>query len=157
MNPNSSSFPVSELTPEEAFRKKASIHYLVCFIDSCPIHAECLRWLVGQHANPDLPSIVAINPRNPQMGNDRCPKFRASGLVTMKTGLKHLYEDMTHRMETAIRNALICQFGRKQYFEMRKGERLITPDDQAQIADICQEYGWNGAIVYDGEEENYDW
>ena len=60
-------------------------------------------------------------------------------------------------MEKAIRQDLIMTFGRTQYFEMRKGQRLITPEAQELIADSCRYYGWNGPLVYDGEEEDWLW
>jgi hypothetical protein len=52
---------------------------------------------------------------------------------------------------------VVWHFGRTQYFEMRKGLRLITPDDQEIITDSCHRYGWNGSLVYDGEQEDGLW
>ena len=40
---------------------------------------------------------------------------------------------------------------------MRKGIRLITPEQQEIIAESCRSYGWNGPQVYDGEEEDWLW
>ena len=36
------------LEKETLFREKAK-KYLVCFNESCPLHAQCLRWEVGQY------------------------------------------------------------------------------------------------------------
>jgi hypothetical protein len=48
---------------EDAFREKAG-HYLVCFVDQCPLHDHCLRWLVGQYVDiqpwPIMPSTRVI-------------------------------------------------------------------------------------------------
>ena len=41
--------------------------------------------------------------------------------------------------------------------EMRKGLRLISPEDQEVIAAICRSHGWDGPLVYDGEEECMRW
>ena len=46
---------------------------------------------------------------------------------------------------------------RTQYFEMRNGTRLISADDEAAIAAICRSHGWDGPLVYDGEEEGMRW
>ena len=52
---------------------------------------------------------------------------------------------------------LIHIWGRKQYFEMRRGDRLITPEQQQDVVDCCRHHGWTGPIVYDGEVEDWDW
>lgn len=141
---------------EEAFREKVH-HYLVCFIDSCPLREQCLRWLVGQYA-PTLPyAYNAINPRNPKIGGGQCEMFRKNQRVVMKRGLTHLYDDMPGLMERRIRGLLIQWWGRKKYFEVRKGLRLITPEMQQDIEDACHHHGWQGPINYDGEEESWLW
>jgi len=145
-----------QLLQEEAFRQKAG-HYLVCFIEGCPLHHECLRWLVGQYTDTKLISQISINPLNPKMGREDCEMFRKNQRVVMKRGLTHLYDDMPARIEKRIRQLLIQFWGRKKYFETRKGERLITPEMQDDVVDACRHHGWAGPIVFDGEEEDWIW
>ena len=140
----------------DIMRERAE-HYLVCFIDSCPLHLTCLRWVAGQYVDPQLMSRTAINPRNPLMGVDNCPKFREMVRVKLKRGLTQFYHEMPSYMESNIRNELIAHFGRNRYFQMRKGEVLINPDDQQFIAHVCQQHGWTAPLVYDGEEEDWLW
>jgi len=40
---------------------------------------------------------------------------------------------------------------------MRNGTRLISADDETAIAAICRSHGWEGPLVYDGEEEGLQW
>lgn len=47
--------------------------------------------------------------------------FREHQRVLMKKGFTRFYYDMPGRLEHAIRSYLIAAFGRKIYFEMRKG------------------------------------
>lgn len=141
---------------EEDFRKKAG-HYLVCFSESCPLRQECLRWLVGQYADPQPLAYNAVNLRNPKIGGEYCEMFRKKQRVMMKRGMTRLYLDMPGRMEYKIRHLLISTWGRKPYFEARRGDRLITPDMQQSVAAACSYYGWTGPIVYDGEEESWWW
>jgi hypothetical protein len=75
----------------------------------------------------------------------------------MKKGMTRFYLDMPGRMEHNIRQELIYTFGRTQYFEMRNGKRLISPEDQEVIAAVCRSHGWDGPFVYDGEEEDWLW
>ncbi|MBQ7554287.1 MAG: hypothetical protein IJT46_08050 [Bacteroidaceae bacterium] len=83
--------------------------------------------------------------------------FRKNQRVVMKRGLTHLYLDMPGRVEYRVRQLLILMCGRKQYFEVRKGERLITPEMQEDVQDACRHHGWTGPIVYDGEVEDWLW
>lgn len=68
---------VSELTQEEAFRQKVG-HYLVCFTDQCPLHDQCLRWLVGQYADTrplaiwNGASAIALYPSSDAGSISRC-------------------------------------------------------------------------------------
>ena len=75
----------------------------------------------------------------------------------MKRGMTRLYLDMPGRMEYRIRHLLISWWGRKPYYEARKGVRLITPEMQQNVATACSYHGWTGPIVYDGEEESWWW
>ena len=36
------------MNEQESFQQKALSGYIVCFADQCPMHADCLRWKVGQ-------------------------------------------------------------------------------------------------------------
>ena len=144
------------LLQEEVFREKTH-HYLMCFIESCPLREQCLHWLVGQYGDTMPYAQVSMNPRHPKVGGENCEKFRPNVRTVLKKGMTHFYLDMPGRMEKAIRQHLIMTFGRTQYFEMRKGQRLITADQQETIASICRSHGWEGPLVYDGEEEDWQW
>ena len=156
MNTKKEQKPKATPSQEEVFRERAS-HYSKCFIESCPRKEQCLHWLVGQYADP-MPFVQkSMNPRNPKIGGENCVKFRPNVRIAMKKGMTHFFLDMPARVEHAIRQDLIMAFGRTQYFEMRKGIRLITPEQQEIIAESCRSYDWNGPQVYDGEEEDWLW
>ena len=77
----------------DIMREKAE-NYLVCFIDSCPLRESCLRWVAGQYVDPKLMVRTAINPRNPLMGVEGCPKYREKVCVKMMRGMTRLYHEM---------------------------------------------------------------
>ena len=91
------------------------------------------------------------------MGNDSCPKYREMVRVKMMRGMTQFYHEMPGFMERDIRNSLIAHFGRTRYFQMRKGEVLINPEDQQFIAQVCQKHGWTAPLIYDGEDEDWLW
>ncbi len=49
------------LEKETLFREKAK-KYLVCFNESCPLHAQCLRWEVGQYYDRDKKVVTCVRP-----------------------------------------------------------------------------------------------
>lgn len=147
---------VKQLNDADIFREKA-MSYLVCFLHDCPLRSTCLRYLVGEYGRSDIFVQIAINPHNPQVAKACCPMYRDNKPKLMKYGFTHLYDDMPGRMERHIRYSLIGYLGRKKYFEMRKGQRPITPDHQYIIERVCRENGWTGPITYDGEDVEYEW
>lgn len=142
---------------EEALLREKAHHYLVCFSESCPLRDDCLRWMVGQYVDPNVPAWTAVNPRNPKVGGEQCEMFRKKQRVMMKSGLTRMYDDMPGRVEYNVRHLLIRMWGRRQYFEYRRGDRLLDPDRQKDVAYACRQCGWQGPIVYDGEEESWLW
>lgn len=63
------------ISQEEIFRQKAP-HYLLCFIERCPLREHCLRWLVGRQADATTVSVTSVNPLLAQAGTDQCPQYR---------------------------------------------------------------------------------
>ena len=121
------------------------------------MHRHCLRWMVGRYADTSRETYLSVNPHNPLMGSDNCPMYREDIRVMKKKGFTNMYYDMPGHLEFKIRRQLIAKFGRKQYFQMRKGEQLITPEDQQFIAQVCQKHGWTAPLIYDGEDEDWLW
>lgn len=150
--------PLSDTRQSETdiFRQKAD-HYLVCLNDQCSCREQCLRWLTGNFVDSQFESVVSVNLRNPQVGGEQCKLFRPRVRVTMKRGLTQFYVSMTGRQEHDIRQELIKIFNRKGYYQLRNGQRLITPEQQHLIEHVCRQHGWNGPFQYDGEELDYDW
>ena len=83
--------------------------------------------------------------------------FRENVRMVMKRGMTRLYDDMPQRIAFRIRHTLIAWWGRKRYFEMRRGDRLLTPELQQDVASACRQHGWQGPVVYDGEQTDWLW
>ena len=146
----------NEQREADVLREKAN-HYLICFLDRCPLRDRCLRYLVGQHASSEPWAHTSINPLHAGVQTAECAMFRPNVRVVKKKGMMHFYHDMPGYMENNIRQALIRLFKRTYYFEMRRGDRLITPEQQQQIEQVCRRHGWQGELNYDGEEEDWAW
>ena len=143
-------------TEEEVFRVKSD-HYIICFIERCPLKEQCLRHIVGQYATTRPLVLPAVSPLNAGYEGEHCTLFRKKERKVMKRGFTNLFYDMPGHLEHAIRHQLIYAFGRRQYYEMRCGKRLIAPEQVAQMIDICRRNGWTAPLVFDGEQEDWAW
>ena len=144
------------MTEKEVFSHKAP-NYLLCFINECPRRATCLRWLVGQELQSNEYNILSVNPMHPEVKANKCALYREKKHVRYAKGMMHFYDEMTRSQEVGIKHRLIVHYGRRQYYEYRRGERLISPEMQAFIGQVCKEHGYTKELRYDGWQDDYAW
>ena len=144
------------MTEKEIFSHKAP-NYLLCFINECPRRASCLRWLVGQELPSNEYNILSVNPMHPEVKANKCALYREKKHVRYAKGMMHFYDEMTRSQEVGIKHRLIVHYGRRQYYEYRRGERLISPEMQAFIGQVCKEHGYTKEPHYDGWQDDYAW
>ena len=141
---------------DEKILKEKAEKYLVCFIEQCPKHEHCLRWIVGQHVPCEQFSITCVNPKLAKK-KDECPAFRDSRPQNVAKGMIHFYDEMPRKLEVAIKNDLIARYTRVGYYNMRKAERPITADIEKSIEQVCRNHGWNEILQFDEREEEVVW
>jgi hypothetical protein len=144
------------MTEKEIFSHKAP-NYLLCFINECPRRATCLRWLVGQELQSNEYNILSVNPMHPEVKANKCALYREKKHVRYAKGMMHFYDEMTRSQEVGIKHRLIVHYGRRQYYEYRRGERLISPEMQEFIGQVCKEHGYTKELRYDGWQDDYAW
>ena len=144
------------MTEKEVFSHKAP-KYLLCFINECPRRATCLRWLVGQELQSNDYNILSVNPMHPEVKANKCALYREKKHVRYAKGMMHFYNEMTRSQEIGIKHRLIVHYGRRQYYEYRRGERLISPEMQEFISQVCKEHGYTKEPHYDGWQDDYAW
>jgi len=144
------------MTEKEIFSHKAP-NYLLCFINECPRRATCLRWLVGQELQSNDYNILSVNPMHPEVKANKCALYREKKHVRYAKGMMHFYDEMTRSQEIGIKHRLIVHYGRRQYYEYRRGERLISLEMQAFIGQVCKEHGYMKEPHYDGWQDDYAW
>lgn len=143
---------------KELLVKKAHEGYTVCYVDSCPLHDHCLRWLVGLHIPNTHSTYRCINPNYEGVATNNCPMYRSDQKVRFAKGMTHIFtSDMPKRVEPAVRYGVIGLTNRTYYFEYRNGSRLIPPALQENIRDLFRTNGWTDEVNFDGYVEDYDW
>ena len=143
---------------KELLIEKAKEGYTVCYADECPLHTQCLRWLVGQHVPNTYSSYRCVNPHFKGVASAECPMYRKDQKVRFAKGMTHTFtSDMPQRIEPAVRLGVIGLTNRTYYFEYRNGSRLIPPALQENIRDLFRTNGWTGEVTFDDYIEDYDW
>ena len=145
-------------TEKNLFSQKAATGYTVCFMNQCPLHEQCLRWMVGQSMPKDKEICQCVNPYLNGVATEQCVKYRPAQKVLMAKGMENIFtDDMPRRLEPAIRTALMCRYNRTYFFEYRNGTRLIPPAMQEEIRDLFRRHGWTQEVQFDEYIEDYEW
>ncbi len=125
------------MTKDEVFKKQAE-KGLICLNDNCEKREHCLRWQLREYVAKNRMTLTCINPRHKDVAKGKCPLY---------------LDDKKIRMA----GQLIAAYGRTIYYEYRNGKRLISPQKQAFIREVCQQCGWMKEPHYDGFVEDYLW
>ena len=138
--------------------KKAASGYTVCFMNQCPLHEQCLRWMVGQSMPNDKEICQCVNPCFDGVATEQCAMCRPARKVLMAKGMENIFtDDMPKKVEPAVRTALIGRYNRTYFFEYRNGTRLIPPAMQEEIRDLFRRHGWTQEVQFDEFVEDYEW
>ena len=143
---------------EELLINQAKEGYIVCYVEQCPLHNQCLRWLVGQHLPHTDSTYRCVNPHFEGVATADCPMYRNDQKVRFAKGMMNIFtNDMPRRVESAVRQGIVGLTNRTYYFEYRNGSRLIPPALQQAIRDLFRTNGWTEEVKFDGYVEDYDW
>ena len=140
--------------------------YAYCFAtgEQCPQREECLRALIAAiplkaYHKPEH-SIVTIDPRyiDTLQGKGNCTFYRSSAYQKYARGMSRMFDAVPSKVVTEVRRRVQnCFSCRSYYFSSRKGERLVSPDEQKKIAAVFQQFCPDIKPVYDEIEETYEW
>lgn len=139
----------------------AELHYsnvpkewALCYNSECPRASECLRHAVYTIAPETVHSHQCVLPQAWQSGT--CSKFVEARKQTLAWGMSRLFVGIPSWQATAIRHEIIPLFGsRSTYYRFYRGEFLITPKRQEEIAAIFARYGYTQPRRYDRTIEDY--
>lgn len=67
----------------------------------------------------------------------------------MARGMSNLYDAVSTPVASAIKQDLLDHFGKGLYYHLKNGEKPITPEQQAFIAETFAKHGATEAPVYD--------
>lgn len=138
--------------------QNAPSDYPKCTQADCPAAEQCLRHLMAQVTPEKAIAITVINPKNlkPELGTS-CPYFHSSQPVRMARGFTRALGSVRHGEVNKVMEEISHRWSKATYYRLRKGERLISPQEQKIIADILVQHGAKEPIEFDNYEDGFDW
>lgn len=128
--------------------------YVLCTNNACPLRQDCMRFHAGFHAPDSLESAHCVMPNTLKDG--RCRWFDLKMIVVNAYGFSHLYDQVLKRDYTSMRKSITNYLhGTKMYYEYKRGERPLSPEQQQQIQLIVNNFGYDWEVVFDRYAEAY--
>lgn len=133
---------------------KVPLWYVLCTQDDCPLRDGCLRFLAAQQAPEDLESAKCVMPGIRK--GDNCRWFNSSQQVTYAAGFEHLFDRVLAKDFTTMRKTITKYLhGVKFYYEYKRGDRMLSPAQQAWIRNYVRTCGYDWEVPFDNYVEDY--
>ena len=132
-------------------------NYKMCLNRKCSKADTCLRQLVEQSIPEDIESWNIVSPKRLATLKGTCPYYRSAAKVRYGKGFIKILENLPHKQMQAATAHLTTYFGRRTYYRVRKGERLLSPSEQKATLNIIKSYGSLPHQEFDSYVDDYDW
>ena len=126
-----------------------------CLEATCPMASHCLRQMAMQALPKDEMSVIILNPQMTKPSED-CRFYRSDEPQVYGKGFVKMKQEMLPRQYNEFMYRLIGRFGRTGYFERRRGERLCSPKEIAEVEAVLKDVGLEH-LKFDAYEKHYNW
>ena len=131
--------------------------YLMCLHEKCSKAETCLRQIAGRAAPAGKEWIKIVNPNYIVNLSGDCSYFRPAETVRYARGFKQLLGKLPNDTMRQVFHQLLTEFGERQYYRNRNGERLLPPEEQKTILEIIEKCGIDRQPDFDSYVEVFDW
>lgn len=140
--------------------------YAHCFAgkDSCPKADSCLRAIAAQlltaSKEPQPQNVLTVNAMYvAQLPTPTaCPLYRSNEPLRYAKGMTHLFDELPLKQAVIVRPRVMNCFTCESYFyQSRKGERLISPEEQQKIAKVFRKVGADFSPKFDDYQDAIAW
>ena len=119
--------------------------YAFCLEKNCVQGEKCLRSTKFKEfcAQEHRSSFCIVNPEdcNPQQKN--CINFRSAEPAPYAFGFTNEYQKMNLIQKDAFKHLMIGHFCKTLYYDMKRGDRIITPEEQKTIISLAKKAEYN--------------
>ena len=129
--------------------------FLHCINADCPMAEHCLRQIAMQTLPKDARGVSIVNPQR-ITSSEKCEFYRTDEPQVYARGFVKMKQEMLPRQYNEFMYRLIGRFGRTGYFERRRGERLCSPKEIAEVETVLKDLGLEH-LEFDAYEKHYNW
>lgn len=138
------------------FTEPIPANYFRCPSAHCSAADHCLRSYAWHHADAELHFVNAVNPC--AITHDAaCPLFRSMVPQRYARGFMGMQARMLPGQYAQFMREGIDHFGQTRFYLCRRGERPMSPRDQAFLRQLAKDVGATGAGDFDGYEDRINW
>ena len=124
---------------------KGQWHY--CFHTACPQASTCFRQISTKYIPKDSVVGNAIFPT--AYKSNGCRFYVTPTISTLSWGFSRLFDNVPHKSVMQLRNDMKRYFrGSSNYYKYHRGEKKLTPMQQADIAQMFKKYDCD-EVMYD--------
>ena len=140
----------------QQLRKEVPFNYGVCIHADCPQASACLRHDAFVALCSRCDYMRLINPTRCTT-DGRCPFHASNRPVLFARGFTNFQQKMLPRQYKKFMKALTLHFGRTNYYDRRRGDRLLPPEEQEVILKALERAGVTEKMTFDDYEEGVLW
>ena len=129
--------------------------FLHCINADCPMAEHCLRQIAMQALPKDAIGVSIVNPQR-IASSEKCEFYRTNEPQVYARGFVKMKQEMLPRQYNEFMYRLIGKFGRTGYFERRRGERLCSPKEMAEVEATLKDLSLEH-LKFDAYEKHYNW
>lgn len=135
----------------------------LCLNGECPWKETCLRQIAMRLLPDGEEFVFMVNPNltaHPEAkadGTPACRFYKPLRTVTYARGFKAIEKQMTVQQFGRFRSYMLSNFGRNPFYERRKGNLALPPEEQDFIKHVMSAVGFVADNPFDTTEERVDW
>ena len=126
----------------------------MCVLSECPKASTCLHHVA-------LPMTGEQNVRiyNPYLldKTGKCPHYVKAEKVFHAKGFKNVMGKLPYNVHKQAVSALMSYFSERTYYRIRKGDCLLSPNEQKAVRCIIARLGYTEQWEFDAYVEDYLW
>ena len=134
---------------KEELIRNLGANITMCFLEGCPRADKCVKHLAYKMFGDQKTYGKTVMPSSLK-ADGQCDQFEEPIAKRYAKGAQHIFDEvrMKHFAEIKARVVRILG-GRTSYYRCMRGEKLITEEQQAQIANLFKSYGYDSGNLYD--------
>lgn len=136
---------------------KVPYRFCMCIASNCTKAKTCLRNIALEHVPLSERDINILNLKLIIGNYDSCQYYLDNQKIRYAKGFVRLTRSIKVGQASKFRSLLIEYFGRRKYYQLRSGEKLLSPQDQQHITKRALELGVILNDYFDSYVDEYNW